>query len=211
MESLVFYKSFYEAIQQLPEGERLAAYDAVISYGITGEEPAVEGLAKIVFTMAKPQIDANIERQENGKRGGRPRKNPEEKTEGIETKKPLVFKNENQRKENQKPNDNVNVNINENINDNKPYMRELEEAIANFKDHRKKMRKPMTDKAVELFTARLNKLTTDPRRQIELINTAIERGWQTVYLPDRKTGEIDQRKNSDKLQELERRALKGGA
>lgn len=68
---------------------------------------------------------------------------------------------------------------------------ELNTAICDFIEHRKKMRKPMTDKAIELFIQRLQGMADNVPDQISLINTAIERGWMTVYPPkdeQRKTG-----------------------
>ena len=63
---------------------------------------------------------------------------------------------------------------------------ELNAAIVDFVEHRKKLRKPMTDKAIHLFIKRVNELAISTQEQIELINTAIERGWQTVYPRDEK-------------------------
>lgn len=60
---------------------------------------------------------------------------------------------------------------------------ELNTAICDFIEHRKKMRKPMTDKAIELFVQRLQGMADNVPDQISLINTAIERGWMTVYPP----------------------------
>ena len=39
----------------------------------------------------------------------------------------------------------------------------------------------MTDKAIALFVRHLQGMTDNVQDQIDLINTAIERGWQTVY------------------------------
>ena len=58
---------------------------------------------------------------------------------------------------------------------------ELNTAICDFVEHRKKLRKPMTDKAIALFVRHLQEITNNVQDQIDLINTAIERGWQTVY------------------------------
>lgn len=58
---------------------------------------------------------------------------------------------------------------------------ELNTAICDFVEHRKKLRKPMTDKAIALFVRHLQGMTDNVQDQINLINTAIERGWQTVY------------------------------
>ena len=62
---------------------------------------------------------------------------------------------------------------------------DLDVAVDFFKEHRKKIKKPMTDHAVDLFRRKLEKLApNDPSKQIELIDHAIGKGWQDVYLPD---------------------------
>ena len=58
----------------LPDEDQLKAYRAIIRYGLYGEEPNVDGVAGAVYLLAKPQIDANNRRYENGKRGGRPKR-----------------------------------------------------------------------------------------------------------------------------------------
>lgn len=63
---------------------------------------------------------------------------------------------------------------------------ELDQAIRDFIEHRNKLKRPMTDHAVDLLVGKLNKITIDPVEQIALINTAIEHGWQTVYEPKEK-------------------------
>lgn len=85
---VIFYESFYEAIRELPDADRLAAYDAICKYGCTGEEPEVSGVVKVVFTLVKPQIDANERRAATGKKGGRPRKTSEEMPEAPEPLQP---------------------------------------------------------------------------------------------------------------------------
>lgn len=45
---------------------------AIIDYGLDGVEPEEDGLYLVAYDMAKPQVDANIERKANGYRGGRP-------------------------------------------------------------------------------------------------------------------------------------------
>ena len=86
-EGFVFYRSFYDAICQLKRpGERWAAVDAIIRYALDGESDNLTGPAGMALAFAKPQIDANSRRYENGKKGGeygkmggRPRKeNPTE-------------------------------------------------------------------------------------------------------------------------------------
>ena len=109
-DSVVFYKSFWEAIRDLSEEDQLKAYNAIFDYAFDGKEPEGSGIASAVFKLVKPQIDANNARYENGKKGaeygvlgGRPKKeNPKETP-----KKP-------QENPTQTPNVNVNVNVNDN-------------------------------------------------------------------------------------------------
>ena len=68
-DGFIFYGSFFEALQELDPEDRLAAYDAICSYALTGVEPEGSGTIKAVFKLVRPQIDANNKRRENGKRG----------------------------------------------------------------------------------------------------------------------------------------------
>ena len=67
-ESFVFYKSFYDALQDLKEKDRLKVYDAICDLALNGNETKLTGVAKTIFTLIKPQILANTKRYKNGKR-----------------------------------------------------------------------------------------------------------------------------------------------
>lgn len=101
-DSMVFYRSFYEAIKRLPELSRAKLYDAVFAYGLDGEEMELDGIEDAMFQLIKPQIDANNRRKENGKKGGRPKTEAKPNCNLDETK--------------QEPNVNVNANANVNVN-----------------------------------------------------------------------------------------------
>ncbi len=108
-DSMVFYRSFAEAISELDEEDQLVAFWAIVNYGLYAEEPEGKGAAKAVFRMAKPQIDVNIKRYQNGAKGGRPlTKEEPNNNQSITKPKP--------KPEKAKPNVNVNVNENENVN-----------------------------------------------------------------------------------------------
>jgi len=103
-DSIIFYRSFYEAIKELPENIQSQVYSAIFEYSLNFNEPQLEGISKTVFTLIKPQLDANNKRFENGKKGGRKTKK-EPKDNQNETKS--------------EPNNNANANNNVNYNDNK--------------------------------------------------------------------------------------------
>lgn len=115
-ESFVFYKSFYEALQDLKESERLKIYDAICELALNNNETKLTGISKTIFKLIKPQIVANNLRYENGKKGGRPKK----ETIGFKNVKPKEIEKEEKTKTETKPNvnDNENVNVNVNVNDN---------------------------------------------------------------------------------------------
>jgi len=114
-ESFVFYRSFYEAIEDLDDKKRLKMYDAITKFALKNEENTnLDKNCARLFTLIKPQISANNKRYEDGKKGGRPKK---EKTTGFNQEKTTGFENdETSKKPNVNVNDNVNVNENENVN-----------------------------------------------------------------------------------------------
>ena len=77
----MFYRSFYEAIKRLKKpAERWAAIESIIKYALDGEIVEATGAADMALAFAKPQIDANNRRYENGKKGGRPAKENQTET-----------------------------------------------------------------------------------------------------------------------------------
>lgn len=113
-ETFIFYRSFRDAFNALDKDVRLRMYEAVIDYGLDLIEPHFEGIEKVLWTLIRPQLEANNKRFENGCKGGAPignqnaRKQPKDNRET--TKK--------QPRNNQKqPNNNNNNNNNNNEND----------------------------------------------------------------------------------------------
>ena len=65
----VFYRSFLEAIDSIPDDQQLEAYQAIARYALDNVLPdldSMSALPRAIFTMAKPQIDANTKRREDG-------------------------------------------------------------------------------------------------------------------------------------------------
>ncbi len=114
-QSFIFYASFYEALQELSDKSRLKLYDAITSYALRGIECDLTGIEKAVFALIKPQLHANNQRYENGKKGaefgklgGRPKK-PQENPKGDKSGNSKGDMEENPTKT---PNENVNENVN---------------------------------------------------------------------------------------------------
>ena len=72
--SFLFYRSFWSGGSKLKPRERLAFYDAIALYAFTGQETSLPHNAAICFEFAKPLIDSNNKKYEDGSKGGRPQK-----------------------------------------------------------------------------------------------------------------------------------------
>ena len=71
--SFVFYDSFYKAMSYLNDKEKIQYIDAICNYSLFGITIDMDIKIEAMFSLIKPQIDANIKKREDGKRGGRPR------------------------------------------------------------------------------------------------------------------------------------------
>jgi hypothetical protein len=114
-DSFVFYRSFYEAIRELPRDVQGEVYAAIMEYALNGEcrTEHLKPIARSIFTLIKPQLNANIARFEAGRKGGAPVGN--KNACKVDTQKQPTTKK--QPRNNQKqPNENVNVNVNVNEN-----------------------------------------------------------------------------------------------
>ena len=109
-DSMIFYRSFYEALRDFDGETKAVLYDAIFEFGLNRTEPVLTGIAKTVFTLIRPQLEANLRKFDNGTKGGRP---------------PLDEPNDNQTETKEEPNTNqtqtkseANVNANANANEN---------------------------------------------------------------------------------------------
>lgn len=118
--SFVFYRSFYDVVNLIPDAAmRCRAYTAICEYAFNGTEPteADDVLVRMVFTQAKPQIDANNKRRENASAGGIAKKKMQEAKECAEGV-PTVCQTHAKDVPNANGNANANENAKENANEN---------------------------------------------------------------------------------------------
>lgn len=94
-DSVLFYRSFYDALKNVPPDERLRVYDSIMEYAMYDNEPDLDGVALAIFLLAKPQIDANNKRYANGCR----QKSKRNDTETEAKDKQSVSKSEAKKKE----------------------------------------------------------------------------------------------------------------
>lgn len=74
VDTIIFYRSFYESISELDNETQLDLYQAIFKFAFNGEETEFKGIPKAIFSLIKPLISANITNQKKGQKGGRPPK-----------------------------------------------------------------------------------------------------------------------------------------
>lgn len=77
-DGFVFYRSFADVYRNLDDKQKIMFIDMILDYALDDVEPDGDGLLVTMFALIRPQIDANNRRYENGKKGGRPKKETEE-------------------------------------------------------------------------------------------------------------------------------------
>lgn len=72
-DSFILYRSFVDIIRELDDADAKAFILAISDYALNGNEPQLDGMLSILWMPVKPQLDANIRRYKNGKKGGAPK------------------------------------------------------------------------------------------------------------------------------------------
>lgn len=154
-DSFILYTEQAEIINELTNEEAGQLLKAIYNYA-KGEEVELSGVTKLAFIPIRQQIDRNNEKyeafkekqSENGKKGGRPRKeetqkNPKNPSLFLETQKSL----------------NVNVNVNENVNDNVLSYESIEEKESeqNFSSSQKVDPLVLVDRVKQVYKSVIGK------------------------------------------------------
>lgn len=91
-----FYRSYYDAIQGLPQEEQAAIILAVCAYAIYEQEPAgLSPIASTAFQLIRPTLDTARKKAESGKIGGsKPKASVKQTAREIEVEKEIEKENE---------------------------------------------------------------------------------------------------------------------
>lgn len=76
-DSFVFYRSFYDVIKTMSNGDKVQLIDMICEMGLNRNFIKHDNkLINQLFTLIRPQLDANYRKAICGKKGGRPKKKP---------------------------------------------------------------------------------------------------------------------------------------
>lgn len=160
-DSSIFYRSFYEAINELPEANQLEVYKAIFEYSLNFKETELTGISKTIFTLIRPQLEANNKRYKNGTNPKT--KQNESKTEAKNRQK--ISKNEANNNVNVNNNNNNNNNLNENIITGvPPQSQNIDLRIEKFKKDLLEYRNDYSDIMLKEFYNYWGELTKDGKK-----------------------------------------------
>ena len=186
-ESFIFYRSFYDAIRDLPRDVQGEIYTAIMEYSLYGNEIAqLKPIARSIFTLIKPQLDSSITRYENGKKGGRPKG---QKNQNETEEKPKRNQNETKNEPSENlPNYNYNSNYNLNSKSNKSndysYVQEEYREVfikwLNYKKERKESYKSKESQK-ECYNKLLTLSGNDPAVAMAIVNQSMANNWAGLF------------------------------
>jgi hypothetical protein len=164
-DSMIIYRSFFEAIKELPKENQAEVWNAVYELGLNGERVELKGISKTIFTLIVPQLEANYKKFLNGIKPKH--KQPESKTEAKTKQK--ISKNE------------ANVNVNDNEKENiYSFFNSLIEygfnrdLVNDWIQVRKAKKLTNTKTAFDKFIIEVKKSKLDKN---EILKTCVEKSW----------------------------------
>lgn len=84
--AVLFFLSYFEALQGLKPMQQLEAYNAIFQYAFCGTEPKLSKTVKPLWTLIKPTIDSSMKKRADGSKGGRNKETTgsnDEETSGL--------------------------------------------------------------------------------------------------------------------------------
>ena len=173
-----FYKSYYDVAQELSYEDRLDFLDAIFQRQFFGIEPdKLKGMAKFAYLSQKHSIDTQVTGYEDAtKTKLLICENEQLQTiENTAIKDPLRGGIEGPMQGPLGQHTTYNI---QQISNNSLF----DSVFDSFLVMRKQLKKPMTDKAIELLKSKLEKLApADEQTQIEILEQSIMNNWQGVF------------------------------
>ena len=171
-DSFVFYSSYADAILQIDSAEsQMKVLKAIWNFAFKEIEPlegSLNTIESIIFSMARPTIEASKRNYENGLKGGRPRKTP--------LKTPVLTNDNDNKNLNVSYNDTDTVSYNLNDSDNKNLNNNDNSLKDNIHKKNNHFYKPTLEQ-IESFCKNKN-LGLNPQ---EFFDYYEQTNWENVY------------------------------
>lgn len=182
------YHSFLESMELLNDAECGRLFRACLTYSKSGEVLELRGNERFVFPAMREVIDRDAEQYR-----ARCEKNRDNAKVRYDRMQSHTNACDRMRTPAKSANNNVNLNVNPNLKSksksnvsslrSETYCADaaLNAAVEDFVAYRKSIKKPMTDRAVTLLLANLDKLADTTAGKIAVLQQSIVNGWTGVF------------------------------
>jgi len=222
-DSFILYRSFIEATKNLLDKDRLQIFDAIADFALDGNLPSLQGIPATVFTLIRPQLEANRRKWQNG---CKEKKKPEKEEADLEQNGSKSEAKDKQTESKPEGNVNVNDNGNENFNENAnaypngdakqetlnikpksepgpkitqsvPVPDFIDAELWNgFLEMRRKKKAPPTEIAIKSILKRLEEFENQNIGNAnEALRNSLENSWKGVFEPKHTNSRFETRTN----------------
>ena len=190
MKTLKIKTSWLKRMESLSDAECGRLFRGMLQYASSGTVPSLSGSERIVWATAMDEIDDQLSISEKRAEAGRIGGSKPKQTEANESKPKQTEAKASKEKTPPIPPTPPITPVKENTKKTPPkggakestLSFELRQAVDEFKAMRSRMRKPMTELAVDLLVQKLEKLAPgDTDKQVAMLMQSIENGWPGVY------------------------------
>jgi hypothetical protein len=187
-DSMVLYRSFYDAIKLLPDDTQLEIFRAIFEFGLDGIEPELSNSAKPFWLLIKPNLQANRTKWESGSKAKR--KQNISKTEAR------------QKQRASKSEANVDVDVDENVDVNVNAKGKYDLSgygqmaylVQRWLDYKKSIKDSYkSQESLDMFVKKLiNYSSGNAQLAEEIIETSMANQWKGIFEPKNKKNEQTQ-------------------
>jgi hypothetical protein len=198
-DSMVLYRSFYDAIKLLPDDTQLEIFRAIFEFGLDGIEPELSINAKPFWLLIKPNLQANRTKWESGSKAKR--KQSISKTEA----RPKQNRSKTEAKHKQKASEteanvDVDVDVDKDVNVNAKGKYDLSGygqmayLVQRWLDYKKSIKDSYkSQESLDMFVKKLiNYSGGNAKVAEEIIETSMANQWKGIFEPKNKKNEQTQ-------------------
>lgn len=173
--SFIAYADWLETFEECSDEEAGKLVKHLFRYVNDLNPEAPDRLTKMLFLAFKRALKSDLKKYEEIKK-----KRSEAGKEGAKQKKAKQANAKSVKQSKAKQADSVTVNDNVTVNDSEFFKNaELNSAFLDFIEHRKQLKKPMTELATTKAVNKLNKFNSEDA--IKMIENSIEGGWSGLF------------------------------
>ena len=179
MKYLKVFTDFANTMELLGDAERGRLFTAMLKYAESGTEPELKGNERFLWMAAKADIDRQRENYDKRCETNKQIATNRYQSAPESTNRNESYQDKDKDKEKTKKNNNTPPTPLPGAWDG--VSSELHDALIAFEEMRKKLRRPLTERAKQLALSNLRKLSMDEQTQIAIVNQSVLHGWQSFY------------------------------